>query len=124
MYRFVSEQKDHFRVGLQACDLTPPQAQVLMQLGDGPLPMAQLATRLACHASNVTGLVDRLEERELIERRPASHDRRLKLIGTTARGQALREQLLGFFHSPPPALLQLPAADLEVMAGLLRKLAR
>jgi len=33
------------------------------------MPMGQLAAALACHASNVTGLVNRLESRGLVRRR-------------------------------------------------------
>ena len=32
--------------------------------------MSALAEALYCHASNVTGIVDRLEPRGLVERRP------------------------------------------------------
>src|SRR5437870_3303553 len=49
-------------------DLTLMQANVLHLL-DEPLPMSTLAERLSCDASNVTGIVDRLEARGLIERR-------------------------------------------------------
>ena len=35
-----------------------------------PLPMRQIAQKLKCEPSNVTGIVDRLEARGLVERRP------------------------------------------------------
>ena len=49
--------------------------------------MSSLAGKLFCDDSNVTGIVDRLEARGLIERRPAEHDRRVKLLGLTPEGE-------------------------------------
>ena len=47
------------------------QAHVLRLLEPGePLPMRTLARKLCCDASNVTGIVDRLEERGLVRARP------------------------------------------------------
>jgi DNA-binding MarR family transcriptional regulator len=45
--------------------------------------MVSLARSLHCHDSNVTGLVDRLEQRGLIERQSNPNDRRVKLIALT-----------------------------------------
>ena len=45
-------------------DLSPAQCHVLRLIEPGnPIPMGRLAETLACDASNVTGLVDRLESR-------------------------------------------------------------
>ena len=57
--------------------LTSTQAKVLAQL-DGPLPMRGLAALLVCDASNVTGIVDRLEARGLVRREADTADRRVK----------------------------------------------
>ena len=57
--------------------LTGAQARVLLQLAE-PVPMGQLAERLDCNPSNVTGLVDRLHARGLVERRVSETDRRVK----------------------------------------------
>ena len=46
-------------------DLTPTQAHLLLRL-EHPVPMNELANALFCDASNVTGLVDKLESRNLI----------------------------------------------------------
>src|SRR3954468_23937393 len=51
--------------------LSPSQAQLLYLIEpDRPVPMNELANGLYCDASNVTGLVDKLEARGFIERRP------------------------------------------------------
>ena len=56
--------------------------------------MSRLAETLSCDASNVTGLVDRLESRGLVRREPSSQDRRVKVLQLTPTGARLRAQLL------------------------------
>ncbi|KOT35778.1 MarR family transcriptional regulator [Streptomyces caelestis] len=77
--------------------LTGAQAKLLSLLSLEPLPMRKLAQRLKCEPSNVTGIVDRLESRGLVERRPDPTDRRVKLAAATAEGRrvarSLRESL-------------------------------
>src|SRR5438552_1304982 len=56
--------------------LSPAQCHVLHLIEpERPVPMGQLAETLACDASNVTGLVDRLESRGLVRRRPSAGTR-------------------------------------------------
>ena len=77
--------------------LTGAQARVLGLLSLEPLPMRRVAQRLKCEPSNVTGIVDRLEGRGLVERQAAPGDRRVKVAAATAEGRqvarALRESL-------------------------------
>ncbi|GLF93848.1 MarR family winged helix-turn-helix transcriptional regulator [Streptomyces yaizuensis] len=77
--------------------LTGSQAKVLGLLSLEPLPMRRIAQRLKCEPSNVTGIVDRLELRGLVERRPDPHDRRVKVAAATEEGVGtvgrLRESL-------------------------------
>jgi len=70
------------------------QVHVLWQLEEqGTLPMSRLAELLEVSFSNVTGLVDRLEERHLVERLRAEDDRRVVLVRLTAIGQDLLDEL-------------------------------
>jgi DNA-binding MarR family transcriptional regulator len=77
--------------------LTGAQARLLSLLCLEPLPMRRLARQLKCEPSNVTGIVDRLEARGLVERRPDPGDRRVKVAAATAEGRkvarSLRESL-------------------------------
>ena len=50
------------------------------------MPMGELASALSCDASNVTGLVDRLESRGLLQRSPSAEDRRVKVLSLTPLG--------------------------------------
>src|SRR5271170_8262342 len=57
-------------------DLSSAQGDLLCSLEPKEsTPMVSLARLLHCHDSNVTGLVDRLEQRGLIERRSDPKDR-------------------------------------------------
>src|SRR5437773_10246819 len=76
-------------------ELSPAQCHVLHLIEPRrPLPMGRLAETLACDASNVTGLVDRLESRGLLRRRPSAQDRRVKVLQLTPAGSRLRAQML------------------------------
>ncbi|MDT0393896.1 MarR family winged helix-turn-helix transcriptional regulator [Streptomyces edwardsiae] len=90
--------------------LTGAQAKLLSLLSLEPLPMRKLAQRLKCEPSNVTGIVDRLESRGLVERRPDPGDRRVKLAAATPEGRrvarSLRESLN--FAREPLAGLSVP----------------
>jgi DNA-binding MarR family transcriptional regulator len=82
-----------FLIAASELDLHPAQAGALLQLSS-PLPMNELAALLGCDNSNVTGLIDRLEGRGLVTRRPSSEDRRVKHVVLTSEGQMLRGRML------------------------------
>ncbi|MFD5545066.1 MarR family winged helix-turn-helix transcriptional regulator [Streptomyces sp. NPDC127079] len=73
--------------------LTGAQARLLSLLSLEPLPMRKLAQKLKCEPSNVTGIVDRLEARGLVERRPDPADRRVKLAAATDEGRRVARDL-------------------------------
>ncbi len=58
-----------------------------------PMTMGALAELLDCDASTVTSLADRLERLGLVERRLGETDRRVKILGLTPMGEALRREL-------------------------------
>jgi DNA-binding MarR family transcriptional regulator len=99
--------------------LTFPQAFLIRQLGR-PLSMKAAADRMHCDASNLTGIVDRLETRGLVVRRSHSTDRRVKELVLTDAGERLRNEL---DKLPPyaPRLSQLSADDWATLVDLLRR---
>ena len=98
------------------------QAHALRMLDpDEPIAMSALAERLFCDASNVTGLVDRLEARGLVERRSAENDRRVKALTLTPAGVVLRDQVLAVMSEPPDAIAALPAADQRALRDILAR---
>jgi DNA-binding MarR family transcriptional regulator len=56
---------------------------------DGPLPMSKLAETLDVSVASATGIVGRMEERDLVERRHGETDRRVVLVRPTAAGIAI-----------------------------------
>ena len=95
LVKFFFAQREHLPAAGGGFDLSPVQCHVLHLIEpERPLPMGRLARTLGCDASNVTGLVDRLEARGLVQRRPSTADRRVKVIRLTARGSRMRARLL------------------------------
>ena len=73
-------------------DLTPQQYNALRVLrgeGDQKLATLALASRLVSRAPDITRLLDKLEERKLIERERPADNRRMVLIGLTTAGRDL-----------------------------------
>ena len=104
-------------------DLTPSQGLALRSLDpERPLAMSTLADALACDASNVTGIVDKLESRGLIARRGADHDRRVKMLCVTDLGRSLRDRLVRRLLEPPATLAALPLDLKARLTSTLRKL--
>src|SRR5689334_19381878 len=102
--------------------LTGAQARLLSLLSLEPLPMRRLAQKLKCEPSNVTGIVDRLEARGLVERRPDPADRRVKLAAATEEGRRVARSLregLRFAREPLTGLSQ---GERESLRDLLRRM--
>ncbi|MDX3070650.1 MarR family transcriptional regulator [Streptomyces sp. ND04-05B] len=102
--------------------LTGAQARLLGLLSLEPLPMRRLAQKLRCEPSNVTGIVDRLESRGLVERRPDPGDRRVKLAAATAEGRRVAGSLRDSLDFAREPLAGLSAAEREVLRDLLRRM--
>jgi DNA-binding MarR family transcriptional regulator len=81
--------------------------------------MRNLAARLNSDASNLSVLIDRLERRGAVERRPDPADRRVKALALTAEGERLRATFWRSVVEDPGTLAQLSDADLVALAGLL-----
>ncbi len=99
-------------------DLMPPQ-QFMLGLLEEPRPMGELAQHMHCDSSNITGIVDRLEERGLVERRAAKGDRRVKLVALTDEGREIRDELARRRAEPPPELAALSDPDLRKLEQVL-----
>jgi len=103
-------------------DLSPMGLKLLYVLEPGTEPpMSHLAETLFCDASNVTGIVDRLEARGLIERRDNPRDRRVKLIALTGDGIVTREQIRERLHVPPEQIAALSSEDKRTLRDVLRR---
>src|SRR5215216_3042218 len=90
MHWMMVTNKQRIFAMAQEFELAPQQMIALRMLGAGPRKMSELAQALFCDNSNVTGIVDRLEERELVRREAAERDRRVKLLVLTEDGERMR----------------------------------
>ncbi|MFJ9871691.1 MarR family winged helix-turn-helix transcriptional regulator [[Kitasatospora] papulosa] len=102
--------------------LTGAQARVLGLLSLQPMPMRKVARKLKCEPSNITGIVDRLELRGLVERRPDPADRRVKLAAPTEEGIRMAEQLRDALDFAREPLAELSEAEHTVLRDLLRRM--
>jgi MarR family 2-MHQ and catechol resistance regulon transcriptional repressor len=85
---------------------------VLNLLHESPegLSQIELSRELIMHRSNITGLVDRLEERGLVSRKDNATDRRVYRVVLTARGRELIAQILPeYYQAAEEVWGQLPA---------------
>ena len=106
-----------------AAGLSTAQVNALLRLEPGEaVPMRSLAARLDSDASNLSVLVDRLERRGAVERRPDPDDRRVKALALTAEGERLRTAFWRDLTEDPGALDPLTDAELRALADLLATL--
>jgi MarR family transcriptional regulator, organic hydroperoxide resistance regulator len=121
LWRVMQANKPRFMALAQEMGLAPMQLHALrlIEPGDG-VPMSSLAGMLFCDASNVTGIVDRLEARGLIERRPSPKDRRVKLLVLTGEGARIRESAYRQMTTPPPAIAALSLKHKRALRDALR----
>lgn len=89
--------------------LSSAQFNLLNLVADHPEGLAQveLSRELLTHRSNVTGLVDRLEKKDLVVRKSAA-DRRLWRVVATPQGRSLVDEIRPAYH----------AAVLRVVEGI------
>ena len=123
LMKFYFVQRRHLPGFAGELGLSQVQCHVLHLIEPGrPVPMSRLAEVLSCDASNVTGLVDRMEARGLLARRPSPGDRRVKVLVLTAQGARLRDQMLRHMTGQPLPLSSLTPDERRALVGLLERL--
>jgi MarR family transcriptional regulator, organic hydroperoxide resistance regulator len=116
----IGASRGNFIATVQEFDLSPPQWFVLQELSE-PTPMGRLAQFLRCDNSNITGIVDRLEQRGLVARTAAERDRRVKLLVLTPAGKRLRAQIRRRLAVPPESIAGLSRSDQRALRDILRR---
>ena len=107
--------------------LTPASFNLLMLLQHGTDPDAMtqrtIGQRLVVSPSDMTGLIDRLERRGLVRRRPAGKDRRKKLLKITQGGTKLLDAVWPHHVEAITRLCQvLNETEAEQVVGAMAKL--
>ncbi len=101
---------------IQKMGLTPVMGHFLDELAKMPPgPMTLLVARMGVDPGWVTDIVDKLEARGDVIRRPSPDDRRVKIIEMTPAGQRTWQQVQDLMYNPPPAVMDLPEDDLRVL---------
>jgi MarR family transcriptional regulator, organic hydroperoxide resistance regulator len=123
LIRFSFSQKCQMAPLAAELDLSAAQCHVLRLLDpDQAISMRQVADGLGCDASNVTGLIDRLEARGLVRRRASEEDRRVKALELTPKGARLRAVFLERMTVPPEGLERLTAREQQALVRILGRL--
>jgi DNA-binding MarR family transcriptional regulator len=99
------------------------RVKALLWLAEGPLSLSELASAVSVDAPYATLIVDNLEERGLVERRPDPADRRRKLVALTPEGKEAAQRALRIKREPPPGFASLSAAELDTLEELMRRIA-
>src|SRR5215217_7995450 len=113
-------QRPRWMAIIREYDLIPPH-WIALQALEEPKPMGELAKQLACDNSNVTWITDRLEERGLVTRTQAPHDRRVRLLVLTPKGRRLREEIGERLAQPPEAIASLSREDQRALRDTLAR---
>jgi DNA-binding MarR family transcriptional regulator len=100
--------------------VTPPLLGALRFL-ERPQTMGGMAELLHCDPSNVTGIVDALEDRNLAERKPSEVDRRVKVVELTVPGERLRARSIEEMYKPPAWIEALSTTDRRRLRDILRR---
>jgi DNA-binding MarR family transcriptional regulator len=112
--------KDHAAACIGRVGLPMPQAVALLGL-DTPLSQRELADCLRYDASNITGIVDALEQRGLVERQVDPADRRVRRIVVTEQGRALVDETRNCLFRDDPLVGALDEDEIARLRALLVK---
>jgi len=105
-------------------NVSAAQINCLLALHEnGPLPPSQIAKHVMVNSSTITGIIDRLEKKDLVKRLRISKDRRVITVELTKNGKILAE------NAPPPiqqkiidGLNQLSPSEIEQTSLTLKRL--
>ncbi len=120
LHQVTEDSRRSFDAAASDLGLTAPQARTVLRLFE-PTAMGEIAVHLACDASNVTGIVSRLQARGLVTVSPGP-DRRVKVLELTARGRRVRSELEQRVAGTAPAMTRLNKTERRSLLGLLDKL--
>lgn len=105
-------------------DMSGMQAMTIFLL-DCPRPMNSFKKVFNCDASNVTGLVDGLEHKNLASRYENAADRRIKMVKLTPTGERMRTSLISDITvHENPLLSRLSNDELTTFITLLEKITK
>ncbi len=126
-YLFRRMQQIAVSIFMEECkdfDLTPVQYAALAAIRTYPgIDATGLSAVIAFDRSTLGSVIERLEAKNYIERKPASHDRRAKLLFLTETGAStLRDIVPAVDRAQARMLLPLEPLEREALLGLMTRL--
>ncbi len=106
----------------EAIGLPFGRVRALRRIAAAPMTPGKLAAALGIEPANCTPVVNDLESRGLVERRPRPGDRRSKLLVATPAGARLGKRATRLLDRPPAVLENLPPDDLRTLAEILARI--
>ena len=85
---------------------TAKQALAVIEGAGEPLEPSVIADRLIITTGSMTSMLNTLERRGLVHRRPHPDDRRKLLVAITARGTAVIEEMVPSLHSRERTIIE------------------
>ena len=108
----------------RAYDLTPVQFAALVAIQTHPgIDATRLSAVIAFDRSTLGNVIERLETKQYIERKPSPEDKRIKLLYLTRAGAALLRQIMPSVERAQARMLQpLKPSDRKLLVALLTQL--
>ena len=119
--RLIQADNLHTRALSKRYHVSSSQLACVIALYDhGPMPLSQVAKEILVDSSTVTGLIDRLEIKGLVERSRSSLDRRIITVSLTESGEKLARNAPSLLqHRMTEGLERLPPCEKEsIIQGL------
>lgn len=124
LIRVGEKHMDAASARLMEMGLSPVMGHFLDELARiEPAPMSRLVARMGVDAGWVTDIVDRLEERGEVVRRPSSEDRRVKILELTDKGRETWRKMDDALAKAPPELTELSDRELRLLLRIAERLA-
>lgn len=121
-FRLLMSHRAWIKSGAMGLGLSAFQAMTMLFIDPArPRPMSEVAATIGCGPSNLTGIIDKLEARGLVKRRPGQGDRRVKEVSLTRAGQAFRNRLLARIREPAPWMRALSVEDQRTLVQIFKK---
>ena len=113
-----------FEFQMKKYGITPPQFEVLISLWteDG-LVLSDLSKRLSRDGPTITGIIDRMEKKQLVRRERSTRDRRIIKVFLTAKAREMKDELTELQYTAGKDIIEnFSKKDIETLEHLLAKL--
>ncbi|MDA9431350.1 MarR family winged helix-turn-helix transcriptional regulator [Bradyrhizobium sp. CCBAU 51627] len=126
-YLFRRMQQIAVSIFMEECkafDLTPVQYAALIAIHTRPgIDATRLSAVIAFDRSTLGSVIERLQAKDFVERRPAPEDKRIKLLYLTKSGTAILREIIPAVERAQARMLEpLRPADRKALMGLMSQL--